>query len=202
MAETLRSATVLARRPMGWFSCPTVVVVADADHGMMWQVGDVFYHRTMLRAATGFVRERIRRRGELVPLGFTWAFVVTVDVTMVGLCVIAALQRPAADLPAALIATAVAVVPFVLFVAFGITRKMYEAPTLWAAWSAATAIFLFATSTPVDADFAPAAAGADGGCQSARSPGVFGGLLATASAVATAACRVGDAPRRRASPCI
>ncbi len=155
----------------------------DTDHSMMCQVGTVFYHQTMLRAATGFVRERIRKRGELVPLGFTWAFVATVDVSIVGLCVISALQRPAEDLAAALLATAVSVVPIVLFVAFGITRKMYEAPTLWAAWSAAPAIFLFATSTPVDGDVAPLLLVLMVGSVGSLTR-VSGGLLATASAIA------------------
>lgn len=118
----------------------------------------------------------------MVPLGFTWAFVVTVDLTAVGGCVLAAIQRPLADLPAGLIALAVAVVPMAVFFVYGITRKMYEAPTLWAAWTAAAAIFLFATSTPVDGDIAPLLlvlmAGAVGSLT-----GMLAGFLATASAV-------------------
>jgi signal transduction histidine kinase len=136
----------------------------------------------MLRAATRFVRDRIRRRGEMVPLGFTWAFVITVDASAVALCLVATLQRSAADLPAALIAMAVAVVPIVVFLIWGLTRKMYEAPALWAAWTAATAIFLFGTATPVDGDVAPLLlvlmAGAVGSIT-----GLLGGLLATSSAV-------------------
>jgi signal transduction histidine kinase len=154
-----------------------------AAHGMMWQVADVFYHRTMLRAATGFVRDRVRRRGELVPLGFTWSFVVSVDVTVIGGCIIATLQRPTADLPAGLIATAVAIMPFLVFLTRGITLKVHEAPLLWAAWSGAAAIFLFATTTPVGTDFAPLLlvlmVGAVGGMT-----GMLGGFLATVSAVA------------------
>ena len=149
---------------------------------MMWQVGTVFYHRTMLRVVTGFVRERIRRRGELVPLGFTWTFVVVVDVTLIGGCIIATLQRPIADLPAGLIATAVAVVPFVLFLIYGITLKVRETPILWAAWSGAVAIFLFATSTPVATDFAPLLLVLMVGAVGAMS-GMFSGFLATLSAV-------------------
>ena len=137
----------------------------------------------MLRAATGFVRERVRRRGDLVPLGFTWAFVVAVDVTLIGGCIIATLQRPAADLPAGLIATAVAVVPFLLFLIYGITLKVHEAPVLWAAWSAATAIFLFATTAPVGTDFAPLLLVLMVGAVGALT-GILGGFLATVSAVA------------------
>jgi signal transduction histidine kinase len=137
----------------------------------------------MLRAATRLVRDRIRRRGEMVPLGFTWAFVVTVDTTAVAGCVLAALQRPAADLPAAVLALAVAMVPIVVFLIWGITRKMHEAPTLWAAWTAATAIFLFATSTPIDGDVAPLLLVLMAGSVGSIS-GMLGGFLATASAVA------------------
>ncbi len=96
--------------------------------------------------------ERIRRRGELIPLGYTWTFVVTVDVTMLATGIIAVLQRPTADLPAALTALAVSIAPFVLFFLLGIK---FEARVLWVAGTAATAILLFATSTPISADFAP-----------------------------------------------
>jgi signal transduction histidine kinase len=150
---------------------------------MMWQVVDVFYDRTMLHWVASHVRERIRRRGELVPLGFTWAFVVSVDVTLIGGCVIATLQRPAADLPAGLIATAVAGLPFLLFLIYGITLKVHEAPLLWAAWSGAAAIFLFATTTPVSTDFAPLLLVLMVGAVGAMT-GILGGLLATVSAVA------------------
>jgi hypothetical protein len=137
----------------------------------------------MLRAATCYLRDRIRQRGELLPLGFTWAFVVTVDVTVVGLCVTAALQRPAADLPVALIAIAVAAVPCAVFLIYGVRMKVYEAPGLWAAWTAAAAIFLFATSAPISGDFAPLLLVLVVGSVGAMS-GMFAGFLATASSVA------------------
>jgi signal transduction histidine kinase len=117
--------------------------------------GSSFYDGTMLSAATRDARGWIRRRAELVPLGFTLAFVVTVDVTMVAISVIAALQRPIADLPASAAAVAVATAPLLLFLVYGIKFRVYEAPVLGAAWTIATAIFLFATSTPIIADFAP-----------------------------------------------
>lgn len=137
----------------------------------------------MLRAATGYVRERIRQRGELVPLGFTWAFVVVVDVTYFGGCIIATLQRPTADLPAGLIATAVGVLPFLSFLIFGMTLKVHEALLLWVAWCGAAAIFLFATTTPVGTDFAPLLLVLVVGAVGAMT-GMLGGLLATVSAVA------------------
>jgi signal transduction histidine kinase len=136
----------------------------------------------MLRAATGYVRERIRQRGELIPLGFNWAFVVTVDVTIVGIVLIATLQRPTADLPAALTATVAAVAPFVLFLVHGI-KATFKAPVLWASGTVSTAIFLFATSTPVTADFAPLLLVLTVGVVGSLT-NMPGGLVATASAVA------------------
>jgi signal transduction histidine kinase len=106
----------------------------------------------MLGAATRFVRDQIRRRSELIPLGYNWSFVVTVDVTMLATGLVAVLQRPAADLTVSLIAFALAVGPFVLFFVSGIK---FDARMLWAAGTASTAILLFATSTPIAADFAP-----------------------------------------------
>ena len=137
----------------------------------------------MLGAATGYLRERIRQRGEVLPLGFTWVFVATVDITVVVICIIAAAQRPVADLPAALIATAVAAVPCVVFLVYGVTRKVYESPGLWAAWTVAAVIFLFATSTPISGDFAPLLLVLVVGASGAMS-GLFGGFLATVSSMA------------------
>ncbi len=137
----------------------------------------------MLGAVTRYVGERIRQRGEVLPLGFTWAFVVTVDVTVVGVCVTAALQRPIADLPVALIAIAVAAVPGVVFLVYGVTMEVYESSGLWAAWTTTAAIFLFATSSPISGDFAPLLLVLAVGSVGAMS-GMFAGFLATASSVA------------------
>lgn len=150
---------------------------------MMRRCGRLFYDRMMLGAATGYLRERIRQRGEVLPLGFTWVFVAVVKVTVVGLCVTAALQRPAADLPAALIAITIAAVPCVVFLVYGSTMKVYEAPGLWVAWTAAAVIFLFATSTPISGDFAPLLLVLTAGAVGAIT-GMIGGFLATASSVA------------------
>ncbi|HET6731329.1 sensor histidine kinase [Mycobacterium sp.] len=136
----------------------------------------------MLRAATGYVRERIRQRGELIPLGFNWAFVVTVDVAITGIVLIATLQRPTADLPAALIAIVAAVAPFVSFMVHGI-KVTFKAPVLWASGTVSAAIFLFATSTPVTADFAPLLLVLTAGVVGSLT-NILGGLLATASAAA------------------
>ncbi|OBG28837.1 sensor histidine kinase [Mycobacterium sp. 852002-51057_SCH5723018] len=107
----------------------------------------------MLRSAAAFLREQLRRRGELIPVGITWASFIAVDATEVVGGVIAILQRPTADLPVALTAGAVTIAPTLMFFFF----NMKLSPLLmWATWSTATAMMLFGTSTPVHADFAPA----------------------------------------------
>jgi len=89
----------------------------------------------------------------LIPVGITWSFVIVTDTIVLLGSVLATLQRPAADLPAALVAFAIAISPLPLFFFF----NMKLSPLLlWVNWSTATAIMLFATSTPVHADFAPA----------------------------------------------
>lgn len=107
----------------------------------------------MLRSATGYVRERLRQRGELIPVGVTWSFVTITDAIVILGALISILQRPAADLPVALAALAIALSPAVTFFLFNIKLSPV---LLWLAWSAATAVMLFATSTPIRADFAPA----------------------------------------------
>lgn len=122
-------------------------------HGMMCAGSRPSYDGTMLRAATTFVRERLRQRGELIPVGITWSFVIITDAIVVLGAVIAILQRPLADTPVALCALAVAMSPMAMFFFF---NAKFSPLLLWAAWSVATAVMLFATSTPVHADFAPA----------------------------------------------
>ena len=111
-----------------------------------------FYDVTMLGAVTRYMGERIRRRGELIPFGYNWTFVATVDATMLATGLIAVLQRPASDVAMGLIAFALSFGPLALFFVSGIK---FDARVLWAAGTAATAILLFVTSTPVQADFAP-----------------------------------------------
>jgi signal transduction histidine kinase len=134
----------------------------------------------MLGALKRHVREGLRSRAELIPLGYNWSFVVTVDLTMLVTSIIAVLQRPATDLPASLTALAVAVVPLALFWVSGVK---FEARVLWASGTAATAILLFATSTPIAADFAPLLlvlmVGVVGSLTS-----ILGGVLAVGSAAA------------------
>lgn len=113
----------------------------------------LFYDWTMLRAATRYVREQLRRRGELIPVGLTWASFIAVDVSHVGGAVIAILQRPIADLPVGLAAFAVSIAPTLVF--FFLNTKLSPG-LMWATWMTATAMMLFGTSTPIHADFAPA----------------------------------------------
>jgi signal transduction histidine kinase len=106
----------------------------------------------MLGAVARHVRDQIRNRSELIPLGYNWTFVATVDTAMLVTGLVAVLQRPTADLTVSLIAFAVAIAPLVLFYVAGIK---FEAWVAWAAGTSATTILLFATSTPITADFAP-----------------------------------------------
>jgi signal transduction histidine kinase len=151
-----------------------------ADRSMMWPEGPLFYDWTMLRAATSYLRERLRQRGELIPVGLTWSFLIITDVMVILGGVTAVVQRPAADLPVALAAFAITVSPMLLF--FFFNMKLNPALT-WLAWSAATAVMLFATSTPIRADFAPSLLVVMvGAVVMLTSP--FGGFLATVSATA------------------
>ena len=106
-----------------------------------------------MRSATGYVREQLRRRSELIPVGITWPTMITVDALVVLAGLAATLQRPAADLPVALAAFAIAVSPPLMFFFFNMHPSN---AVMWVTWSAATAMMLFATSTPIRADFAPA----------------------------------------------
>ncbi|CDO86229.1 histidine kinase [Mycobacterium triplex] len=134
----------------------------------------------MLQGATAFVVERIRRKSELMPLGITWASLISVDVTVVAGGAIAACQRPAADFPVVLVAFALALSPAVAF--FVLNMRLAPAP-LWLGWFASTALMLFATSTPVRDDFAPALLVLMV-LAVATLASVPGGLLAAASAAA------------------
>ncbi|BBY39822.1 hypothetical protein MMAN_39560 [Mycobacterium mantenii] len=107
----------------------------------------------MAHAAVNYLREQLRRRSELIPVGVTWAAMISVDAALVLGGVIGTLQRPAADLPVALGAFALALSPELAFFVFNM--KITPGP-LWATWSTATALTLFGTSTPIHADFAPA----------------------------------------------
>ncbi|OBI87680.1 sensor histidine kinase [Mycobacterium sp. 1245805.9] len=134
----------------------------------------------MLRAAGDYLGERVRRRGELLPVGITWSFLLITDAIVILGGIVATLQRPAADLPVCLGAFAIALSPALTFILFNVKVRSV---VLWPTWSAATAVMLFGTSTPVRADFAPSLlvlmVGAVGALTSA-----VGGFLASMSASA------------------
>ncbi|GJJ20754.1 hypothetical protein MTY414_44270 [Mycolicibacterium mageritense] len=152
----------------------------DYRHGGMRAGLRSFYHGTMRGAIARYVRGQIRRRGEIIPVGHNWASVVAIDATVVGACIVAGLQRPAADIPVSFLALVIGVAPFVQFFVAGIK---FKAPVVWATWTAATALLLFATATPVATDFAPLLLVLMVG-EVSSSAGMLGGLLSTMSAIA------------------
>jgi signal transduction histidine kinase len=139
----------------------------------------LFYHWTMFGSATDFVRERLRQRGELIPAGITWRFVIVTDGLLLFAGGIAVLQRPSADLAGVLVASAIALSPLLAFFFF---NMKFRPVLMWAAWSAATAVMLFATSTPIRADFAPALLVLMVGLVGTLTSGVGGFLAAVSSA--------------------
>jgi signal transduction histidine kinase len=146
----------------------------------------------MLRVTSEHVRDLIQRRGDLIPVGHSWATVLVTDATMVLIVVASIVQRPQTDLPAALIAAALATAPFLLFLVSGL--KFSPALVWITAWIAA-AILLFATSTPVASDFAPLLLVLLAGMVGSQTQPVYGALAAASAAAlliaATAAHRLG-----------
>lgn len=138
------------------------------------------YDRGMLDAALRFVHERARRKQQVIPFGFNWMFIGSVDVTMVVIGGIATLQRPASEWPIAVIAMVIAFSPWMLF--FISDTVKWEAPVLWAAWMVATSILLFATTSPIEGDFAPLLLSLTVGVVTAITS-VRGGALAAGSAM-------------------
>jgi signal transduction histidine kinase len=137
-----------------------------------------FYDGSVLRNVAEYLGDRIRARGELIPLGYSWTFAVTVDATMAIIVVVATLQRPYADLGMCLLAIAIAIVPDLAFFFSGIK---FRPSMMWLTSMAAAAIFLFATSTPIPSDFAPLMLVLMVGAAVALSPPLMG-VLATGSA--------------------
>jgi signal transduction histidine kinase len=139
------------------------------------------YDDTMLGAAKRYLHAAVRRNSPGLAHGFNWTFVATIDVTMAAVGAVAIVQRPSSDLFVAVAALVIAFSPWLLFVSFDIGR--FEALALWAAWMAGTAILLFATSTPIYADFAPLQLGLMVGVVCSLTS-MRGGFLAAVSAAA------------------
>lgn len=137
-----------------------------------------FYDQNMLGSIARRLRAHARRRGYALPVGYNWAIVLAFDATVVGAGAVAMLQRPTADFPASLLALVVCTAPFALFYLSGVD---FKAPIVWATWTTATAVLLFATATPVSNDFAPLIAVLMVG-EVASLVGVWGGFLASLTA--------------------
>jgi signal transduction histidine kinase len=106
----------------------------------------------MVPGAVDHLRALVRKRGEQIPVGITWSVLLILDAIVIVGGVIATLQRPTADLPVELAAFVIALSPALAFIIF---NTKVSPIALWAAWSVTTAMMLFATSTPIHADFAP-----------------------------------------------
>jgi signal transduction histidine kinase len=147
---------------------------------MMYARNRLFYDGTMPHQAERYLRRCLRRGAEMIPLGYTWRFVMAVDATMLGVGLVAALQRPLSDLPIAVVALVVSLTPWLCFFTFG---PKHEGFALCVAWTAATGILLFATTGPVADDFAPLLLGLMVGVVGALTAMTGGFLAASAAAV-------------------
>lgn len=120
---------------------------------MMVNAGPRPYDWPMRVAVPESLRAGMQRRSESFPPGFTWVFIITTDIAMMLTALVATLQRPTADyLVAVPVAIAIALCPLPIFFIVG---AAFNPLLMWASWSAAAAILLFATSTPIPFDFAP-----------------------------------------------
>lgn len=107
----------------------------------------------MLAAVQRRLRLLVLRKDQPGLGGFSWPFVVIIDVMLVVVAVIAALQRPSSQWWIGAVAIAVACVPWMVYLLFNVI--VMEAIALWLSWTVCIAILLFATSTPIEGDFAP-----------------------------------------------
>lgn len=139
------------------------------------------YDGTMLAAVQRRYRQYVLRKGDELPGGFSWPFIVSIDIALVVVAVVAALQRPMSQWGIAAVAVVVACLPWGVFLVFDVVA--YEAFALWLSWMVGTAILLFGTATPIEGDFAPVLlsmlTGVVGSVTTLR-----GGLLSAASAAA------------------
>lgn len=138
-----------------------------------------FYAQGMLSEAKRYVRRWARMKEDMLPFGYNWTFIGSVDVTMVVIGAIATVQRPVSDWPVAIIAMFVAFSPWLIFFVFNFCK--YEGQALWVAWTGGTAILIFGTSTPIYGDFAPLLLSLAVGCVGAVTS-IRGGALAALTA--------------------
>src|SRR5690349_17642516 len=139
-----------------------------------------FYDDPMLGVVPRYVRDRLQARTELIPVGFSWTFVLLVDSALILIVLGSTAQRATPqDLPAALIAALIAVSPLVLFFALAIK---FSPGLTWTTSYSAVIIWLFATSTPIKSDIAPILFALMLGVVGALAPTVYS-VLALGSAV-------------------
>ena len=141
------------------------------------------------------LRAHTRSRGRQLPVGYNWAIVLAFDTTIIGIGVIAVLQRPDSSWPVGLLTLALCLAPLALFYVANIEMK---APIVWLSWTAAATVLFFATSAPIDNDFTPLIGAMMIG-EVASLTGVLGGFLAFTSAatllvIAAAQHRVDSLP--------
>lgn len=145
----------------------------------MVNAGPRSYHCLMRPVALESVRIRMVRLSESFPPGYTWVFVLTTESAMVLIASVSTLQRPPTDLVVAMpVAVAIALCPVLILFA---ARTAFNPLLMWASWSAAGGVMMFATSTPIPYDFAPLMLVLMVGAVTASTT-MSRGLLSTASA--------------------
>jgi len=120
----------------------------------------------------------------MMPGGFSWPFVVSIDLTLLVVSGVALLQRPDSQWQIALIGLVIAYSPYLFFFVLDITvLPGLEALALGAAWMLAISIWLFGMSVPAEGDFAPMLLGLVTGVVGSMTS-IRGGMLAAGTAAA------------------
>ncbi|BBX19863.1 two-component sensor histidine kinase [Mycolicibacterium duvalii] len=136
----------------------------------------------MLAAVKRQFRRYLRRKGETMPGGYSWPIVVSIDLTLLLVAVLAILQRPESQWWVGLLGLAVAYSPYLVFFAVDLKAPpAVEAFALALAWMAAISIWLFGMSAPIEGDFAPVLLGLVTGVVGSMTS-LRGGLLTTLTA--------------------
>ncbi|MGE2834024.1 sensor histidine kinase [Mycobacterium sp. SMC-4] len=138
----------------------------------------------MLAAVKRRFRRYVRRKGEMMPGGFSWRIVVSIDVTLWAVAVVALLQRPASQWWIGVLGLVVAYAPYIAFFMLDVTvEPPFEAFALGLAWMVAISVWLFAMSAPIEGDFAPVLLGLVTGVIGSMTS-LRGGMVAAGTAAA------------------
>ncbi|QZY45788.1 sensor histidine kinase [Mycolicibacterium austroafricanum] len=136
----------------------------------------------MLAAVRRQFRRYMRRKSEMMPGGFSWPIVVSIDVALFIVSAVAILQRPESQWWIAILGLAVAYSPYLVFFAVDISvSPAVEALALGLAWMLAISIWLFGMSAPIEGDFAPVLLGLVTGVIGSMTS-MRGGMLAAVTA--------------------